>query len=247
MTMNQTKRLKVLIAAAGQGSRSGLTYPKTLFPIEGQAILLRLLNTLAPYDTSPMIIVSPSGFKSIEDCLQSHSFQAELIEQATPKGMGDAVLQMQYSKYFANFDDVILVWGDIAFLQASTLEILVFHHYQDQNHLSIATRYVEKAYTKVIRHPQGQVLELIETREQDTMDLIAGEQDMGLFIFKKELVLSCLSQEHPKKYGKTTHEHGFLYLVGLLVAQGYRVGAYPCATALDLVSFNQKDDIKDYI
>lgn len=247
MIINQSRRLKVLIAAAGQGSRSGLSYPKTLFPIEGQAILLRLMNTLTVYDVCPTIIVSPKGREPIQHCLQAAGFQAELIEQASPKGMGDAVLQLRYSCYFDDFDDVMLVWGDIAFLQASTVEKLFFYHYRDQNHLSIASRYVEKAYTQVIRNPQGQVLELIESREQGASNLSAGERDMGLFIFKKEMVLSCLQQEHPKKFGKTTHEHGFLYLVELLVSQGHQVGAYPCATALDLVSFNQKDDIKDYI
>ena len=247
MTMNKMSCLKVLIAAAGQGTRSGLAYPKTLFPIKGKPLLIRLLNTLAPYDVMPMIIVSPNGREQIEGCLQAHSLQAELIEQSSPKGMGDAVLKMQYSRYFNDFDDVILVWGDTVFLQGSTVENLLFHHYQDQNHFSFATRYVEKAYTKVIRHSQGQVLELIETREQEDEDLCEGERDIGLFIFKKELILASLQQEYPLKIGKKTQEHGFLYLVKLLVSKGFKVGAYPCASAIDLVSFNQKDDIKDYI
>ena len=34
----------VLIAAAGHGHRSGLPYPKTLYPIKGKPILIHLLN-----------------------------------------------------------------------------------------------------------------------------------------------------------------------------------------------------------
>jgi bifunctional UDP-N-acetylglucosamine pyrophosphorylase/glucosamine-1-phosphate N-acetyltransferase len=245
--MKPSKRYKVLIAAAGQGTRSGLSYPKTLFSIAGQPILLRLLNTLAPYDEFPSIIVSPNGNEQIKACLQAQNLPAELIEQPSPKGMGDAVLQIEQSQYLDDCDDVILVWGDIAFLQSSTVETLLHHHEHDKNHLSIATKMVEKAYTRVIRQTNGQLIDLLETREQNQTNLTAGERDIGLFVFKKDVILKSLKQEHPQKYGKTTAEHGFLYLVNLLVSQGYRVGAYPCASPLDLVSFNQKDDIKDYI
>ena len=50
--------ISVVIAAAGVGSRTGLPYPKTLFPIKGKPILVRLAELLAPYDAEPIVIIN---------------------------------------------------------------------------------------------------------------------------------------------------------------------------------------------
>ena len=237
----------VVIAAAGKGSRSGLDYPKTLFPIQGQPILVHLYQTIVKYDKNPKIIVSPKGWRPIANCLNKYQFSAELIEQPIPKGMGDAVLQIQKSAFFSEMKEIILVWGDIPFLQPETLNFLIQQHLLHQNDLSIATAFVEKAYTRVLRNERGEVLLVEETRQMQNPTLSQGERDVGLFIFKKDTLFPLLKEESPLRFGRLNQEHGFLYLVELAVSKGYKVGAYPCATHLDLISFNQKDDIKEYL
>ncbi len=61
--------ISVVIAAAGVGSRVGLPYPKTLFPIKGKPILVRLAELLAPYDAKPTVIVNEGGKEQIKKCL----------------------------------------------------------------------------------------------------------------------------------------------------------------------------------
>src|SRR4051794_27065128 len=82
--------LAVLIAAAGRGTRAGLPYPKTLYPVQGVPILVRLLRLMAPFDRQPTVIVSPSGKEPIAACLVTHGLTAHLVEQPAPSGMGDA-------------------------------------------------------------------------------------------------------------------------------------------------------------
>ena len=45
--------LSALVAAAGRGTRAGLPYPKTLFPVQGKPILVHIAELLAPYDAHP--------------------------------------------------------------------------------------------------------------------------------------------------------------------------------------------------
>src|SRR5687768_9613312 len=61
--------IRVLIAAAGSGSRAGLPYPKTLHPVRGRPILLRLIDRLRTIDPHPTVVVSPSGHALVADCL----------------------------------------------------------------------------------------------------------------------------------------------------------------------------------
>src|SRR4051812_28383440 len=84
--------VRVLIAAAGTGSRAGLPYPKTLHEVLGKPILVRLIETLKPIDPEPTVIVSPTGRAEVERSLAEHGLTASLVEQPDPTGMGDAVL-----------------------------------------------------------------------------------------------------------------------------------------------------------
>ena len=93
-------KLSVLIPAAGKGKRSGLSYPKTLYEINGKPILIHIFDLINLIDNSPTVIVSPSGINHIKKCLKEHNKKASLIIQESPKGMGDAILKFEKSPYF---------------------------------------------------------------------------------------------------------------------------------------------------
>jgi bifunctional UDP-N-acetylglucosamine pyrophosphorylase/glucosamine-1-phosphate N-acetyltransferase len=239
--------LHVLIAAAGKGSRAGLPYPKTLYPIQGKPILVRLHELLAHLDHSPTVIVSPSGKEDVASCLAEYGYAAHLIVQAEPRGMGEAVLQFRSSPAYADANDVLLVWGDIPFIQPKTVASVVDAHRLAGNDFTLATRMVDAAYTIVTRDAHGKVLRVTETREMGAMAPHVGERDIGLFVFRKQPVFDLLQQDLPGKYGKATGEHGFLYVIEHLVGRGFRVEGLPIATELDLVSLNALADIKTFL
>lgn len=238
--------IRVLIPAAGRGSRSGLAYPKTLFPINGSPILHRLLEVLCPYDNEPTIIVSPQGELLIRSSLQQVAPNAHLVLQPEPKGMGDAVLRFDLSPTAVDADHILLAWGDLAYLQADTVSRLIISHYSAENDFTFITRVVEKAYTSVLRNNAGKVLSVSETREQCLSDPAPGERDIGLFVFRKDLIFSFLKKFLPGRTSKITHEHGFLYVIEHLVRDGGRVEALPIASEYDIVSFNSPADL-DFI
>lgn len=236
--------LRVLIAAAGRGTRAGLPYPKTLHPVLGKPILLRLCDLLAAYDNEPTIIVSPDGAEFVRNCLESAGVSAHLVIQPEPLGMGDAVLHFALSPAAQNAEHVLLVWGDIPFIQVETVEGLVATHFEHGNDFTFATREVERAYTRVNRDDQGNVCGVIETREEGAESVSPGERDIGLFIFRPEVLFPILHQDLVGKRGKTTGEHGFLYAIEHLAALGWRVEALQNGTEADLISLNRMSDLE---
>jgi bifunctional UDP-N-acetylglucosamine pyrophosphorylase/glucosamine-1-phosphate N-acetyltransferase len=239
--------LRALVAAAGSGSRAGLPYPKTLFPIRGKPILVLILELLAPYDGKPTVIVSPSGEEPIRQRLAQHGMAAHLVAQPEPRGMGDAVLRFAQSPAYEDTEHVLLVWGDIPFIQPETVAAVVAAHKAQGNHFTFATRQAQSAYTLVLRDPAGQVTRVIETREEDGGQTRPGEREIGLFVFRKTVVLNMLREELSGKWGRSTGEHGFLYIVEHMVSRGLRVAALPVATELDLVSLNSIEDVEAYL
>lgn len=237
-------KLGVLVAAAGRGTRAGLPYPKTLYPIQGTPILLRILALLAPLDANPTVVVSPEGHAPIDQCLNDANFPAHLVVQSTPLGMGDAVLCFTKSPACDTADHILLMWGDIPFIQQQTVDAVVHAHFAHNNDFTFATRQVDSAYTIVSRNAAGDVIGVVETREMGIVEQQAGERDIGLFMFRKQIVLDALQQNKPGKWGKHTGEHGFLYIIGVLASQGFQVEALPVATQLDLVSLNRLTDLE---
>jgi bifunctional UDP-N-acetylglucosamine pyrophosphorylase/glucosamine-1-phosphate N-acetyltransferase len=240
-------RVRALVAAAGRGTRAGLPFPKTLFPLQGRPILLRILDVLYPYDPTPVVVVSPAGLEPVAQCLATAGRAAELVVQPEPRGMGDAVLKFEQASDAALAEHVLLVWGDIPFLQPETVRGTVQRHLEHGNDFTFATREVESAYTVVSRDEHGQVAGVRETRESATAPPTSGERDIGLFIFRRELVLTALHEDLPNKWGATTGEHGFLYLIEHLAHRHFRIEAVRIATEHDLVSLNSLQDVRDYV
>lgn len=236
--------LRVLIPAAGRGSRAGLPYPKTLYPVDGIPILHRLLSVLSIYDANPTVVVSPEGEPLIRDSLHQAGLNAHLVIQPEPLGMGDAVLCFDQSPVAKEAEHILLVWGDLVDLQAKTVSKLVDKHIDHDNDFTFATRSVDHAYTLVKRNEHGHVIAVYETREQKLSAPEPGEREIGLFVFRKHIVFRTLVTDHPAKIGFTTGEHGFLYAIELLANMGARVEALPIATQSDLISFNSFSDIK---
>jgi bifunctional UDP-N-acetylglucosamine pyrophosphorylase/glucosamine-1-phosphate N-acetyltransferase len=235
--------IKVLIAAAGAGTRAGLPYPKTLHPVQGEPILARLMETLKPIDSRPTVIVSPAGRETIAAALAERDLEADLVEQAKASGMGDAILCFRDAPAAAGAEHLLVVWGDIPLLQRETVEAVCGAHLEHGNDFTFATRHVEQAYTVVTRAVDGRVTSLLETREAG-IEPAPGERDIGLFVLRVEPVLSVLAQRLPGAYGKATGEHGFLYVVGHLAQRGLRVEALPVAAELDLISLNRLSDLE---
>ncbi len=235
-------RLRVLIAAAGRGTRAGLPYPKTLFVIRGQPILLRICDLLAEYDSMPTIVASPGGQEAIGQALGNAGRSANLVVQHEPRGMGDAVLHFEQSPAARDAEHVLLIWGDIPFIHSDTVRAMVDRHLQADNDFTFVTRNVESAYTIVSRGREGRVTSVVETREAGLTPRF-GERDIGLFVFRCKPVFAALREDLPGKFGKSTREHGFLYVISHLVARRLRVEALPIGKEQDLISFNQISDL----
>ena len=219
--MNWDNKKNVLIAAAGKGSRANLPYPKTLYKINGKEILARILDNLEDIDKNPTIVVSPNGEKHIKDFLNRKSRKANIVIQEYPKGMGDAVLSFEKSSFSSSCKNILLIWGDIPFIRKVTIQKLIRNHFANNNTFTFISSDTDKAYTRVLRNKRDDVIDIIETREEN-IPIKKGERDIGVFIFRKDEVFNLLKLDLPRKYSLKSKEHGFLYVVNHLAKKGSR-------------------------
>lgn len=234
---------KVIIPAAGKGTRLGLPYPKTLVELNSESILKRLIIKLSKYDEKPSIIVNESSYAKINEHLLENNLNGELLLQKKQNGMGDAVLTYEKSKNFFKTENIILVWGDIPYLQIETIKKTIDRHLKKNNDFTFPTIFTKNPYTRVIRSKKGEILEVIETREKKVIEFDFGERDIGLFIFKKQPIFEILSSDLSGKYNLLTKEHGFLYIIKHLIRSNLKVEGIPIAKEIDTISINTQKDL----
>ena len=240
--MKSNNKIGVLIAAAGKGSRAKLSYPKTLYKINGKEILLSILDITNEYDQKPTIIVSPKGEIDINNFLSKYSKNCNLVIQKKAKGMGDAVLKFKKSPSFKISENILLIWGDVPFIKKITIKKMVERHFKNNNTFTFVSAKTDKAYTRVNRDQNEQIIEIVETREEN-LPIESGERDIGLFIFKKKEVFNLLELNLTKKFSPKTKEHGFLYLISHLVKNGHKVEGLEIAKDKELISLNKISDL----
>ncbi|WP_198045804.1 NTP transferase domain-containing protein [Novosphingobium aquimarinum] len=233
---------RVLIAAAGAGSRAGLPYPKTLHPVEGRPILGRILDLLAVLDPEPTIVASPAGRPLVAQFLEAEGRSAHLLTQPSPTGMGDAVLHFDQSPAAIGAGTVVLIWGDIPYLSRATLDATLAHHRTSGAVLTFPSRHVDRAYTVISRDADGRVTGLEETRVTGRA-LEPGERDIGVFVFEAGPVLDAL-RTSASRHDPSSGEHGFLQVIARLAERGDRVDALPIATQRELISLNALSDLE---
>jgi len=238
--------IRAIIPAAGKGTRSGLSTPKTLQLVDGTPILIRILNSLRDIDPEPVVIVSPDGHELIRDVVARHGLRAELIDQPRPGGMGDAVQQFTRSPSFDATDEIVVIWGDMISIPTSLICKVVRRSRLDNADFSFPTYFRNPCYTFVKRDQEGRVRALLERREHSDALPNAGESDCGLFVFKKDPVFRVLTTRTTELIGQSTGEIGFLGVVSLLAEDGNIVHAYEVATEENAISFNSPIDLVQY-
>ena len=235
--------LKVIIAAAGKGTRSKLNYPKTLFKVEGVPILIRILRITNQFDKQPIIIADRKGKNAILDVLKEYGFSAKVIIQEVQLGMGDAVLQSEKYKNIHKAKNSLLLWGDLPFISSETLKDLVNLHKEENSDLSFPTLISDQPYTLVKRNENRDVTDLIELKNSLKKPTI-GERDIGVFIYRTKVILEVLREI--KNSVAPQSEIGFLNLVRILFEKGNRVKAFNIALKKEAISFNSIEDLENF-
>lgn len=239
--INNLEQISCVIAAAGKGTRAKLNYPKCLYMVKGKVILGRLFDIL-PKECSATIIVSNDGEEKIKSYLQANQIKAGILIQEKQNGMGGAILSIESISHSLK-DHILLAWGDLPYIAKDTIDRLIAHHFLQENDFSLVTSHTDQAYTVVERNKNSKVVRVIESREHPNLKVQRGERDIGIFLFKKDIVFEFLKRDLPNKFGKQTKEHGFLYIIEHLVEDGFKVGTVESSNPKETISFNSISDL----
>lgn len=199
--VNPLKNIGIVILAAGKGKRMHSTadQPKVLVPLHGKSLLEHLLSRIkeSVVQTTPVVVIAPDLYIIRERI----GPVCEYAIQESQLGTGHAVLAAKQK--LLKYDHVLVLYGDHPLISARTVDALVVHHLESGANITLATIRVPHfedwfscfdGYGRIIRNPQGKIVEIIERRDASSEQQLLTEVNPGYYIFKTPWLWSALSR-----------------------------------------------------
>ena len=173
-------RADIVILAAGQGSRMKSNLPKVLHPVAGKPMLEHVI--LSAQQTQKMIgkgeihVVIGHGAEKVKSALGHYDLN--WVEQTEQLGTGHAVQQAVPGCKDA--DVVLILYGDVPLIKASTLQSLLAASSGERLGLLTINLPNPSGYGRIVRDTLGNVQAIVEDKDASPEQLAINEVNTGI-------------------------------------------------------------------
>lgn len=148
---------RIVILAAGRGSRLKTKRPKPLVNVLGLPMIQHLLNNLPPHiDYS--IVINPNELSSFESIIGKHPY----LFQKEPKGTAHA-LSSQYES-LKQYDSILVLNADTPCVSRYIIEDLI--HHSSKNVIIGFESQDTRQYGQILTH-QNKAIKIVEQKDRD--------------------------------------------------------------------------------
>ena len=170
--------LSIVILAAGQGKRMKSNLPKVLQPLAGQPMLAHVIATAKALRADTIHVVHGHGGEQVKTVLASEP--VNWVLQAEQLGTGHAVAQAMPA--IPDDHQVMVLFGDVPLVRASTLQQLIEHAGAQGFGLLTVVLDDPQGYGRIVRDNAGNVVRIVEEKDANTKERAIPEINTGLMI-----------------------------------------------------------------
>ena len=225
-------KLEVIILAAGQGTRMKSALPKVLHPLAGRPLLEHVVRTARALEPAAVHVVVGHGAEAVRAALAGYPLN--WVVQEEQLGTGHAVLQALPA--VAADSTVLVLYGDVPLIRTQTLAALVALA-ADGPALLTACLARPAGYGRILRDGSGAVQGVVEEKDASDAQRAISEVNTGVLAAPASELMAYLP-----RVGNDNRQ-GEYYLpdiLGLVVAEGKRVGSFEAASELDVLGVNDR-------
>lgn len=180
-------QLSVVILAAGKGTRMYSDLPKVLHPIAGKPMVKHMIDTAKQLNAQQIHLIYGHGGDLLQQRLSGEP--VNWVLQTEQLGTGHAM--QQAAPFFADDENILMVYGDAPLIRAQTLEKLIAA--KPENGIALLTVSLDNptGYGRIIRE-NGSVVAIVEQKDATPEQLKIQEINTGVMVangasFKKWL------------------------------------------------------------
>ena len=235
-------KLRIVILAAGKGTRMNSGLPKVLHKFQGKALVDHVLDESKFLKPIESILVV--GFKK-EEVISHTNNRSNLkyITQREQLGTGHAVLQTE--ELLKNKKGHILIlYGDVPNIKASTLQPIVDDHIINDRDLTLITAEIDNptGYGRIIRDKNGSLLKIVEEKDCSDDEKMIKEWNPGIYIFKTPKVFEILNNI---KTNNASKEYYLTDAIGLAQQSNMQIKAIKIANSDEVLGINTTEQLEE--
>ena len=236
------KELRVVILAAGKGTRMNSDLPKVLHKLQSKPLIDYVIDESELLNPKEIILVV--GFKKESVIKHTESrINLKYATQIEQLGTGHAVLQT--NELLKNRKGHILIlYGDVPNIKASTLQPIVNDHISNNRDLTLITAEIDDptGYGRIIRDKNGNLLKIIEEKDCSDDEKKIKEWNPGIYIFKIPEVFKILNNI---KTNNASKEYYLTDAIGLAQQSNMQIKAIKIKNSDEVIGVNTADQLKE--
>ncbi|RUO66445.1 UDP-N-acetylglucosamine pyrophosphorylase /glucosamine-1-phosphate N-acetyltransferase [Pseudidiomarina planktonica] len=170
--------LRVVVLAAGKGTRMRSALPKVLHPVAHKPMVQHVLDTAAELNPKAVHLIYGHGGELLQQRLQDPALH--WVEQREQLGTGHAVQQV--SEFLEDQDKVLILYGDVPLTRVETLKDLLVEAAKTDLALLTVTLADPTGYGRIIRDSNGVVTGIVEHKDATPEQHRITEVNTGMLV-----------------------------------------------------------------
>ncbi len=166
---------KIVILAAGKGTRMKSARPKVLHQLGGQALLCHVINNVSGLAPESIYVVVGHGSEQV---IQEVGEAVTFVTQEVQKGTGHAVQQVL--DYLNDEDKVIIAYGDVPLTRSQTFDRL--SKLCSKNRIGLLSVDMDNptGYGRIVRDEACKVIAIVEEKDANEAQREIKEVNTGM-------------------------------------------------------------------
>ncbi len=226
--------IRLIVLAAGKGTRMKSALPKVLHRLAGKPMLAHVLDTTAGLNPAGVTVVVGHGAQTVQDTIPHHVNWAMQSEQL---GTGHAV--QQGLEGINDDDQVLITYGDVPLTRLSTFQKLVDACHSKQ--LGLLTLYCDdpSGYGR-IKRVDGKVQSIVEQKDATSEELKINEINAGVLCVNGECLKRYLAAIDNKN---AQGEYYLTDIIAMASAEGHGIEAVQPADSWEADGINSREQL----
>ncbi len=225
--MKNDNTTRIIILAAGKGTRMKSALPKVLVPLSGIPLVKHVLKAIekSKVDKKPVVVIGYKKSKVKKELGKNYDY----VTQKQQLGTGHAIMSAE-NLLKGKTNNVIVLPSDHPFISSSTIKKLIKKHLESGAKITMATTKLTdfknwrsvfyNSFSRIIRNKKGEIIKDVQVRDANSEEKKVTEVNPIYFCFNAEWLWKNLknlkTDNDQKQYYQTD-------LIGMAMQQGEKI------------------------